>query len=324
MRVLLIGATGYVASRTIPVLLGAGHTVTAAARSPEKLRAFWWADRVTAARLDVTDDASVSAAVAHSAADAIVYLVHGMGGSDFRTVDRQSAQRVRRAADAAGINRIVYLSGIIPAVGEERLSEHLISRLEVEQELSRASATVITLRAAMIIGAGSTSLALIRQLVTRLPVIVVPSWMRHLVEPIAITDVAAAIEAALRVDLPTGQFSIGGGTVMSYPELIDLLTELSGLIRPQLPGGPLPEPLVAKAAAVLTDLPGSTVEALIESLQEDMVSSGDSWRSELFAGAPAHQPLTPRAALARALAQPDLSLPAAERDPLAVMPGDRC
>ncbi|MCT1873336.1 NAD(P)H-binding protein [Brevibacterium luteolum] len=109
MRVLLIGATGYVASRTIPVLLGAGHTVTAAARSPEKLRAFWWADRVTAARLDVTDDASVSAAVAHSAADAIVYLVHGMGGSDFRTVDRQSAQRVRRAADAAGINRIVYL-----------------------------------------------------------------------------------------------------------------------------------------------------------------------------------------------------------------------
>lgn len=323
MRILIIGATGYVSSRTIPLLLSAGHTVIAAARRPEELDAFWWGDRVERSELDANGPDTAVPAIAAAEADALIYLVHGLGGRNFSVADRTSARQVRRAADAAGIGRIVYLSGIIPAVAPCALSQHLASRLEVEEELSRAAAVVITLRAAMIIGAGSTSLALMMQLVERLPVLLVPRWARSLVEPIAIIDVAAAIAAALHIKQPTGQVSIGSGTVMTYPQLVDLLASLTGRSRRHLPAGPLPQRFVAKAATLLSSLPRTTVAALIESLQTDMVTAGDTWRSDLFPGESAYQPLSPRIALQRALRGPDLSVPPAERDPQAALPGDR-
>ena len=280
MRVLVIGATGYVGSRLIPELIKAGHEVRAGARDTSKLADFWWHDRVISAEINVLDAESTQTAISGET-DAIVYLVHGMAGDDFTDADHTAAVNVAQAVKESHVSRVVYVSGIIPDVPEDELSEHLRSRLDVEQVLSASPAVVITLRAALVFGGGSTSFELMRQLADRLPVTVVPDWMQHKVEPIAVIDLTQAIVGALSVDTGTRHFDIGGGEPVLYPDLIQLYTELADTKRLQLTLGLLPEKLVAQIASWIADIPSSTVKALMESLQHDMVSDDNHWRGLL-------------------------------------------
>ncbi len=300
MRVLVIGATGYVGSRLIPELLSAGHEVHAGARDIAKLADFWWGDRVAAVEIDVVDAESTRAAIGEDT-DAIVYLVHGMAGENFSDVDHAAAENVARAVRAAQVARVVYVSGIIPDVPEEELSEHLRSRLDVEKVLSASPAVVITLRAAMVFGGGSTSFELMRQLADRLPVTVVPDWMQHQVEPIAVVDLARAIVGALSVDAQTGHFDVGGGEPILYPDLIERYTELADTRRLQLTLGLLPEKLVAQIASWIADIPSPTVKALMESLQHDMVAADTRWRGALLAEG--DETVSTEDAITRALAE---------------------
>lgn len=318
MRVLVIGATGYVANRLISTLIEQGFEVVAGARSPEKLDDFWWADRVTRADIDVLDPHTLTAVT--DGIDAVVYLVHGMGGSGFSARDREAAENVRAAIDGAGVERLVYLSGIIPPIPEEDLSEHLTSRLEVERILSRSSAVTVTLRAAMVIGAGSTSFELMSQLSERLPITVIPDWMTSAVEPIAVSDVVEAIIAALTVDVLTCAWDVGGGTVIAYPELIDRVARARGTQRPQLTVPLLPTALVGKVAGWIADVPAPTVEALIRSLREDMVTADARWRTELMGGNFA--PVALDEAIDRALRPADQRVSPSQRDLLGHLPGD--
>lgn len=319
MRVLVIGANGYIGSRAIPVLVDAGHEVHAGARDPSKLDAFWWRERVRPVRIDVQDAASVSAAMS-AGIDAIVYLVHGMASDDFEDADRAAAENVRAAVAAAGVARVVYVSGIIPPVPTDELSEHLRSRHEVEQILSDAPATVVTLRAAMVFGGGSTSFELMRQLADRLPITVVPDWMQHRVEPIAVVDLAQAIAGALVADVGTGHLDIGGGQPVLYPDLIAQYTELAGTSRLQLTTGLLPEKLVAQVAAWIADVPSPTVKALMESLQDDMVAGDRRWIGELVDAA--YAPVSTAEAITRSLRRADDTVPDSERDPMQQLRSD--
>lgn len=317
MRVLIIGATGYIGSRLVGSLLDRGDTVVAGARSPLALDAFWWSDRVERVALDMADAEAVEAAVTPDL-DAVVYLVHGMGSSDFQETDAVAARHLHAAVDRAQIPRVVYLSGIIPPVAEDELSEHLSSRLQVERELSASTARVITLRAAMIVGAGSTSFELMTQLSERLPVTVIPEWMNSRVEPISVVDVVNALIGALSADVPTGHFDVGGGDPLPYPDLIARVAEHRGIARPQLPVPALPQGLVAKIASWIADVPGPTVTALMESLREDMVSADDRWRTALSSVAP----LTLDDSVERAIAPVDPLRRPSERDPMGPLPGD--
>ncbi|WP_430591915.1 NAD(P)H-binding protein [Humidisolicoccus flavus] len=319
MRILVIGATGYIGSRVIPVLLAGGHTIVAGARNPEALDKFWWSDRVERLQLDVLDEASVAAGIDGSF-DALLYLVHGMGGDDFRENDKKAARHVQTAIDAHSIPRVVYVSGIIPPVGHDKLSEHLTSRLEVEEILSKSSASVITLRAALVIGASSTSFELMGQLTERLPVTVVPDWMRSKVEPIAIVDLCAAIEAAVTIESKTQHFDIGGGEVLEYPELIERFAKIAGVTRPQLGTTLLPEKFVAKVASMIADVPSSTVQSLVESLQEDMIARDQRWLDVLLGGA--HTPVGLDEGLERSLVPTDDTADAEQVDPMRRLPGD--
>ena len=153
MIVLIAGTTGYVGSRLVPVLLRAGHEVRAGTRSRDALEGYWWSDQVTPVDLDVNDPDVCRAAV--EGVDAVVYLVHGLSGDDFR--DQRPAgraERGRRRSRPPGSDRVVYLSGLVPDVAEDELSEHIVSRLEVERVLTDTPATTITLRAAVLVGRG--------------------------------------------------------------------------------------------------------------------------------------------------------------------------
>ncbi|WP_413336644.1 NAD(P)H-binding protein [Brevibacterium sp. GP-SGM9] len=321
MRVLVIGSTGYVASRLIPTLLKAGHQVIAGARRPAKLDRFYWSDSVERAEIDVLDETSITKALRPDI-EAVIYLVHGMDGMNFRATDRKAARNLVSALPTSNVERLVYLSGIVPQVKREALSEHLISRLEVEEILAQATPTVITLRAAMLIGAGSASFDLMAELTRRLPITIVPYWMNHQVEPISVEDVTLAIEGALTARIPTGHYDVGCGQRLSYPDLLELFAEAASIHRDQLHLPFLPEPVVAKLAARITSVHTATAEALIESLQQNMVAADARWTSDLITRESNYQPCGIREAISRSLKDPDATVPPSSRDPLGHLPGD--
>lgn len=313
MKVLVLGATGYVGTRLVPELLAAGHDVRAGARNTEALEMFWWHAQVTAVEADVLDTEQLTRAM--QGVDAVVYLVHGMGGEDFEAVDREAALRVRTIVAEAGVPRIVYLSGIVPDVPRDQLSAHIRSRLEVEEILLGSGAVTTVLRAAMVVGASSTSYEVLAQLSRRLPVTLMPGWMDSRVEPIAITDVVAALVRALDAT-DSRHLDIGGGEQLKYSDLLERFALLDGLDRTQITLPFMPRALVAEVAARIVDVPTSTVRSLIESLQHDMVAD----QTESLAALPGDR-VSLDDALRRALDTPVTSDPQA-MDPLGPLPGD--
>ena len=276
MRVLVLGATGYVGSRLVPHLLDLGHGVVAASSSPPDPDRFGWDERVEAVRCDVTDAASVDEAV--RGVDAVVYLVHSLQRSDFTDRDRLGAETVAAAVDQHGVRRLVYLSGLVPDAPESELSAHIASRLEVERILLGTGAEAAALRAGVVIGAGSTSFEIIRQIATLFVVQPVPLWMHHRVQPIGVSDVLRAIGDALDDDGPRGAVDIGGPDVLTYPRLMSACSRGAGLSRLRLPAPVAPSGLVGLATALATTAPFHTVTSLIESLHHDMVCRpGHTW-----------------------------------------------
>ncbi|MDX6538498.1 MAG: hypothetical protein QOI71_108, partial [Gaiellales bacterium] len=179
MRVVVFGATGTIGQALVPVLAGA-HDVVAISRRPRPSEG-----TVTWATADAGDPPSVRAALA--GAEVAYYLVHSLGSSDFERRDREAAETVAREAAAAGVRQIVYLGGL----GDDSpdLSPHLRSRIETGQALAAGSVPVTTLRAAMVVGAGSAAFETILALVDRLPAMVCPRWVSTPTQPIALDDV---------------------------------------------------------------------------------------------------------------------------------------
>jgi uncharacterized protein YbjT (DUF2867 family) len=268
MRILVAGATGYIGSRLVPELLRRGHQVVAASSSVPEPDRFSWGDAVDLVRMDATDASQVLHATAD--VDAVCYLVHGLDGRAFRSRDRLAAQHMRNAVDSHGIRRVVYLSGFVPDVPEGELSPHIASRLEVERILLESSAATLSLRAGVVIGAGSTSFEIIRQTASTLLVQPVPLWMHSRVQPIGVADALRALADALEGDA-VGDVDIGGPDVVTYPELLALYAEAAGLPRIQVPLLGASVTAVSLTAALVSAAPYWTAAALVRSLRHDMV-----------------------------------------------------
>ncbi len=315
MKILVTGATGYVGGRLVPLLLERGHDVRTTTSHPDREQP-WWSDRVETVVMDALDSDQVMAACED--VDAIYYLIHGMSGDDFAANDRKAAANVAEAARAHGVDRVIYLSGLVPDAAESELSEHIASRREVEQILSDVPATVVVLRAAVLLGSGSTSFEIIRQVSERLPVHTVPTWMDSLVQPIAVVDVLEALVGALEYDGPSRHFDVGGPDRLRYGSLIRAFSEHAGLERPQVEVSLVPSALVGTLVGSLTDVPRATVEALVESLHHDMVVADEDFTTDLLPKD--HRLVGLDESFRRALASPATT--PEEADPMGPLPQD--
>ena len=275
-RVLVLGATGYVGSRLVPALLAAGHTVVAASSRPPRPAAYDWGADVEWRRCDATNPEHVAAALRD--VDAVCYLVHSLAGPRFEERDRLAARTVAEAVERSGVERVVYLSGLVPEGSGRALSPHLASRVEVEQLLAGSGRPTLALRAGVVLGAGSTSFEILRQLATLLPVQPVPLWMHRRVQPVAVSDVVRALVEALADDTVTGTLDVGGPDVLTYPELLATFSRAAGLLRVRVPVVAAPNVVVGLGMAALSAAPPRTALALAQSLRDDMVCRpGRTW-----------------------------------------------
>ncbi|XVH32886.1 NAD(P)H-binding protein [Haloferacaceae archaeon DSL9] len=265
MRVLVTGATGFVGGRLVPVLLDADHDVTVLVRDAGS---YDGPSDVRVVEGDLLEPGSFDEALD---VDAAYYLVHSMqAGEDFAEQDRRAARHFVDAASDARIDRIVYLGGL----GEERdhLSKHLRSRREVEHILRTGSPELTTLRAAIIIGAGSASFDMIRQLSERLPVMVTPEWVQTRCQPIAIDDVISYLTAVIEHPETAGEtYEIGGPDVLTYAEILEQTREELGGSLTLVPVPVLTPWLSCVWIGLVTDVEMSVARPLIEGLRNPVV-----------------------------------------------------
>ena len=269
MRVLVTGATGFVGGNLIPALLDAGHTVVAMVRDTERYD--------PPPGVEVVEGDVLDPDITLPTVDAAYYLIHSMAADgDFSELDRRAARNFVTAADAAGIERIIYLGGL--GEDEEELSEHLKSRREVERLLGEGEAALTVLRAAIIIGDGSASFTVIRQLVERLPVMVTPSWVRTDCQPIYIDDVIAYLVGVLENPSTAGRtFDIGGPDVLTYQEILVRTAQIHVGRRPLIVPVPVLSPgLSARWLGLVTDVPVSVAKPLVDGLKNRVVVTDDS------------------------------------------------
>ncbi len=265
--VLLTGGSGYVGGRLLTRLERTGRRLRCLSRRPEQLAARAAAE-TEVVEGDVRDPESLARAM--EGVDVAYYLVHGMAArEDYRSADREGAETFARAAAEAGVRRIVYLGGLGRGPG---LSPHLASRQEVGRALASTGVPVIELRAAIVIGSGSTSFEMIRALVDRLPVMVTPRWVDTRTQPIAIEDVLSYLVEAADIDMPDGGVvEIGGPDRVSYGELMREYARQRGLRRVMVPVPVLTPRLSSLWLGLVTPVYARVGRELVEGLRNETV-----------------------------------------------------
>jgi len=229
MKILLTGASGYIGKRLLPVLVDSGHEVICCVRDtkrftlPESLKS-----SIKILQVDLLDKDSLNSIPTDI--DGAFYLVHSMStSSNYQSLELESAKNFRNALNHTNVQHVVYLSGI---VNESVLSKHLTSRKNVELELGKGNYNFTALRAGIIIGSGSASFEIMRDLVEKLPIMVTPKWLNTKCQPIGISDVILFLSKTILNPQTFNQdFDIGGPNILSYKEMLLELGRKRNLTR---------------------------------------------------------------------------------------------
>ena len=229
MNILLTGATGYIGKRLLPILVAQGHHVICCVRDPKRFNPpDSLLSSIEVLKIDLLDSTSLEQVPNNI--DAAYYLVHSMSASkDYLVLEQKAALNFRLAISKTTVTQVIYLSGII---NEDLLSKHLSSRKNVEDELKKGSYHFTTLRAGIIIGSGSASFEIIRDLVEKLPIMVTPKWLNTKCQPIGVTDVISFLSRSLFCEAVYDKnFDIGGPDILSYKEMLLGFAESRNLKR---------------------------------------------------------------------------------------------
>jgi uncharacterized protein YbjT (DUF2867 family) len=230
VKILLTGSTGYIAQRLLPLLLGNGHEVICCVRD----RARFDREKYGSTHLSVIEVDFLSPETLQnipSDIDAAYYLIHSMSTStgDFEKMEETSAINFRNYIQLTKARQVIYLSGI---VNEEILSRHLTSRRNVEKILGSGSYSLTTLRAGIIIGSGSASFEIIRDLVEKLPVMIAPRWLDTRSQPVAVRNVIEFLSGVLLNEKAFNKsYDIGGPDIMTYKQMLLRFAKVRGLKR---------------------------------------------------------------------------------------------
>ncbi len=268
MRIAVFGASGVIGSALLPRLAEAHEVVALSRRAREDDGDVRWLVA------DATDEASLGVL---EGMDVAVYLVHSLGSQSFEAVDRAAAENVARAAGRAGLRQIVFLGGL----GDDspELSPHLRSRHETARALASGPVPVTTLRAAMVVGAGSAAFETIRALVDRLPVMICPRWVGVPTQPIALRDVTGYLAGVCGLEAAYGRaFDVGGPDVMTYRDMIERIARIQGKRRLVLEVPALTPRLSSWWLHLVTPVNAAVARPLIEGLRNPTVARTDAIR----------------------------------------------
>jgi uncharacterized protein YbjT (DUF2867 family) len=269
VRVVVFGASGVVGRAVLPELARRAEVVAVSRTSREAEDGIVWASA------DATDPAAVDDVLRRD--DVVVYLVQSLGTDDFEEIDRRAADTVAAAAARAGARQIVYLGGL--GATEDAESAHLRSRAETAERLSAGPVPVTTLRAGMVVGAGSAAFETIRALVDRLPAMICPRWVSTPTQPIALRDVVAYIAGVCGHDAALGRsFDIAGPEVMTYRGMIERIAHLRGKRLPIVEVPVLTPRLSSWWLHLVTPVNASVARPLIDGLRTPTVAHDDDIR----------------------------------------------
>ena len=275
MKILLTGATGYIGQRLLPLLVAAGHDVVCLVRDPRRFSLPDTLPEALHARVQVAQgDLLAPGSLAHlpTDLDAAYYLVHSMSGhsENFFTLEQQSAHHFVQYLNTTTARQVIYLSGI---ANDQGLSVHLRSRRAVETVLGQATKAALTvLRASIIIGSGSASFEIIRDLVEKLPVMVTPKWLNSRCQPIGIRDIMFYLTSVLdQKECFDRAFDVGGPDVLTYREMLLGLAAERGYKRWIVTVPVLTPRLSSWWLYLVTSTTFSLAQSLVESLKNDTV-----------------------------------------------------
>jgi uncharacterized protein YbjT (DUF2867 family) len=296
--VLVTGASGVIGSRLTSRLAADGHSVATAGRRADELEERW--PDLRAVELDVLDRATLPPAL--EGITTAYYLVHSMesGVDRFQEADHDGAANFGRAAKDAGVQRVIYLGGL-GSEDEGPMSPHLASRQEVGKVLAEEGPPLLEFRAAMVIGPESASFRMLRDLVNRLPAMVVPRWVDTKTQPIAIDDVIEYLVAGASIPLERHHtvVEIGGPEIVTYREMLKAFAASKGVGRPIVAVPVLTPWLSSLWCGLTTSVPAELARPLIEGMSTQ-VTVRDRSAAELF---PEIQPMAFPDALRRANAE---------------------
>lgn len=278
MKILVTGANGYIGTRLLPVLLEDGHELVCMVRDKRRfIKKTEFAEDISIIEADLVSGKGLDQIPADI--EAAYYLVHSMTSpkGDFSDTEKKTAQSfISVLSRNQSCRQIIYLTGI---ANDKNLSKHLSSRLAVEDVLKQSGIPCTILRAAIIIGSGSASFEIIRDLVEKLPVMIAPRWVRTRCQPIGIRDVLRYLKGILGKEAAYNRtFDIGGPDIMSYRDMLLGYAASRNLKRYIINVPFLTPKLSAYWLNFVTSVPFSLASSLVESMKNEVVCQNDDIR----------------------------------------------
>lgn len=230
MKILITGATGYIGKRLIPLLLNDGHTIICSVRDLQRAKNYYKdKQQIILVEADFLDKKSLEKIPKDI--DIAYYLIHSMTNSarEFHVLEEKCAINFKFFAEKTNIRQVIYLSGI---TNDTKLSKHLLSRKNVENTLSSEKYALTTFKAGIVVGSGSSSFEIIRDLIEKLPVMIAPKWLNTKTQPLAIRDVLSFLHNALnKEELYNTSYDIFGSEILTYREMLLQFAEVRKLKR---------------------------------------------------------------------------------------------